>query len=485
MCYNIVSMSISKFELQDFRCFKERQELLFAIPNPNIVGSGLTYIVGENNSGKTTLLEAMHFSNRLGVEASTLRSSDAKSPNTHFTFFDEGGYIIQDLHRRRDRAYSLMDRADGEHGVLADLVFIPSRRYWNPRVLNRHNIDSARANIGNYSSSLRRLMDQGDSSQIADVFYSIEEDDTFYSEYISIMKQIFPDFESFTVRSEDYIYIAYEMSDGHEHRADFLGDGIASIMRIAAHLVLRQSTNEVLIIDEPELSLHPVAKKRLIKMLAKKAMTQQIVLATHEPYFVVWEYIKNGAKVNCVRKDKETHESTIYTLGDFSRYRGIANAGNWQQPYLADIVSREIFFCDNILFVEGQEDVGLLKDKVDDGINIFGYGVRGFSNFKYALTLAQDMELRKVGAIIDNGNAESSIYNDLMNEFSDYCVIKWDRNDIRDKTGSFPMANSGEPDLDAAKQPKNGYFDENGNFKVNDFGDFYEKIEQINSYFNQ
>ena len=446
--YNI-SMPISKFELQDFRCFKERQELLFAIPNPSMEGSGLTYIVGENNSGKTTLLEAMHFSDRRGLESSTLRSSDAKSPDTHFTFYNENSSIIQDLRRRRDRSYSLVNCSNGEPGALDDLVFIPSRRYWSPRVLNRYNINNARANIGNYPSSLRRLMDQGDSSQIADIFYSIEEDDLSYSSYISTMKQIFPDFESFTVRSEDYVYIAYETTDGHEHRADFLGDGIASIMRIVAHLVLYQNDNrnEILIIDEPELSLHPVAKKRLIRLLGKRSMTQQIVLATHEPYFIVWDYIKNGARVNCIRKNNETHESTIFTLGNFSRYCGIVNAGNWQQPFLADVVSREIFFCDNILFVEGQEDVGLLVGKVDSKINLFGYGVRGFSNFKYALNLAHDIGLSKVGAIIDNGRAETSTYRELKAAFPDYCIVQWDRNDIRDKTGGFLMTESGEPDF--------------------------------------
>ncbi len=48
----------SKFTIQGFRSFKEKQELQLAIPNGK-VGSGLTYIVGPNNTGKTTIIEGL------------------------------------------------------------------------------------------------------------------------------------------------------------------------------------------------------------------------------------------------------------------------------------------------------------------------------------------------------------------------------------------------------------------------------------------
>ena len=35
---------------------------------------------------------------------------------------------------------------------------------------------------------------------------------------------------------------------------------------------------------------------------------------------------------------------------------------DWQKPNLLDVVAREVFFADDVIFLEGQEDVGLLKN---------------------------------------------------------------------------------------------------------------------------
>ena len=51
-------MSLQKLELRGLREFATLQELSFAIPNGN-VGSGLTTLVGPNNSGKSTVVEAL------------------------------------------------------------------------------------------------------------------------------------------------------------------------------------------------------------------------------------------------------------------------------------------------------------------------------------------------------------------------------------------------------------------------------------------
>lgn len=68
-----------------------------------------------------------------------------------------------------------------------------------------------------------------------------------------------------------------------------------------------------------------------------------------------------------------------------------------------DVASKEIFFQDNVLFVEGQEDVGLLQHYFEDkDIKLFGYGVRGYDQFKLAFKLAKDLGIKKACVLIDS-----------------------------------------------------------------------------------
>lgn len=48
-----------QISISGFRGFGVKQTLEFALPYNNIPGSGLTIIVGGNNTGKTTIIESI------------------------------------------------------------------------------------------------------------------------------------------------------------------------------------------------------------------------------------------------------------------------------------------------------------------------------------------------------------------------------------------------------------------------------------------
>ena len=155
-------------------------------------------------------------------------------------------------------------------------------------------------------------------------------------------------------------------------------------------------------------------------------------------------------------------------MGDYSKYKNLINGANWQQPFLMDVVAKEVFFHDNILFVEGQEDVGLLKQSGDisDEVNLFGYGVRGKDSFEFALQLAQDLGIKKAAVILDSGESEKNIKSKLDEKFTDnelsYKIIQWNKEDIRDKK---PIN----------LKKKEGYFTEKGDKKSGDELDDYSE----------
>ncbi len=144
-----------------------------------------------------------------------------------------------------------------------------------------------------------------------------------------------------------------------------------------------------------------------------------------------------------------------------------------------DAVAKEIFFLENVLFLEGQEDVGLLRSRFDPDIQIFGYGVRGYKNFEFAFELPKDLGIKKALAIIDSPeNTEQTNENDVKKSLEKkyisqgYKVVQWNKSDIRDKKKYI-------------SNRKIGYFDERGQLKgINELDDFTEKIKAVNNYFH-
>ena len=52
-------MAIKTLSIEGFRGFSRRIDIDFSVPDGVNPGSGLTVLVGANNSGKTTVLEAL------------------------------------------------------------------------------------------------------------------------------------------------------------------------------------------------------------------------------------------------------------------------------------------------------------------------------------------------------------------------------------------------------------------------------------------
>jgi len=467
ICGKQTKMNYAKFSISDFRCFSTEQSLYFGIPQSNKIGSGITYIVGSNSSGKTTLIEGLWINDQVKIRSSEKRT--ACGPK--FCLYDDQGGLIRQVCSLRENSYTLKEEPKAAPNELFEII--SSRRHWQ-------STTSGQQTSAAVLDTTRGLDPRNQQNNVAtaSILKDIERDNTKYSEFTALVKKIIPEFTKWAVAYEDHEYIEYTSNEGIKHKTDFLGDGVISIIRILAHLYEPRQSG--IIIDEPELSLHPLAQKKLIKLIAEYARQRQIIISTHSPCFVSWEYIKNGAVLNRVAKINDT-SSEIYTIKDFGKYEKFTHGSNWQQPYLMDMVSKEIFFQDNILFVEGQEDVGLLEHEfMNKDINFFGYGVRGFQNFQFAFQLANDLGINKACALIDSpsdlddGNNENIVKSDLENKFVRYKVVQWERTDIRDK-----------PPATKLTKEKIGYFTDKGKKKTaNQLGDFYTKIGEIEDYFN-
>ncbi len=462
---------LTKFSLSNFRCFYDEQYLEIAVFDADKGLHGLTYILGKNNTGKTSVLEALRF--RPYTPFDYLRDSDLHTGDAFFFKTYQDGKLVQHLVPLRENTAIIKNLS---LNTIDDYIVVPSRRYWSPRVENQNpDLESIRVNDSN-NSRLRQLQDSYYNSQVASMLSQIERDDTLYKKACSEIRKVFPDFHSYTTARGDSIELSYNEENGVKHRADFLGDGVVSVMRIVANL-LSGAKDTPLIVDEPELSLHPDAKRRLAKLLFDHSAERQIIICTHSPEMIEWEYIEGGAKVN--RIVKSGNESKIFHLGDPAKYKAIfkSSKNDWQKPYIFDMAAKEIFFMDNILFLEGHEDMALLRRAGDlsSSINIFGYGVGGYQLFEPCLEMAKDLGVEKAAILIDNGDEETKKKRELATRYPNYKVIQWLRRDIRDKK-----------DRKNGKIIKIGYFTEAGELKQkHKLRDYYKVIKRLNDYFDQ
>ena len=298
-----------------------------------------------------------------------------------------------------------------------------------------------------------------------------------FNEY---MKKIFPHFSDWGIDSRnnnDFIY--YETWDWVVHSTDQLGKGVLSLFLICGHLVA--SHDSILLIDEPELALHPQMQKRLALLLSEEAKTRQIIVCTHSPYFINWNDYLNWAKFIRLNKDNDK-QCKVYQLNSEPNTYSITPGviGDWQKPQLLDIAAKEIFFAEKILFVEGQEDVWLIKKFAKDenitlNFEIFGYGSWWATNIKRFLCMAKDLWFTKAWALYDWDKRTD--WEESQTEFSWFKIIILSAADIRDKNAVYDST------WNAIEPAKEGIFNSHGKIKEATKIEFKDILSQFNLYF--
>ena len=142
---------------------------------------------------------------------------------------------------------------------------------------------------------------------------------------------------------------------GQYHTTDGLGEGIVSLLFIVDALY-DSEPGQLIVIDEPELSLHPIFQRRLARLFAEYAKDRQIVYATHSPHFVDFQFVVDGAAVARVHKCdnrcvvSQLSPETAQSLGGLLK--------DDHNPHILGLDAREALFReDGVIVVEGQEDV--------------------------------------------------------------------------------------------------------------------------------
>jgi predicted ATP-dependent endonuclease of OLD family len=450
--------------INNFKGVYESQSISFAAPK-GVRGSGLTVLVGSNNSGKSTVFDAMLKLNEHGK----IFRDERSDRETRISFSKDNGEetVVSNI----SGGSQLSITGESPYSV-NDFEFISSRRHWN------HRFNGETSYRDYHQQRFREGRVIGSDGGLGGLLARVNKDKATRAKFNEFIITVLPNFNSWTLDSDDTgDFIEYKTKGGASHKANLFGDGLISLFRIGAHIV-NTNDEKVLIIDEPELSLHPQAQRKLAAQLSLLSSNKQIVLATHSPHFVNWNDLENGSKIVKVRKKQDRKTEFFQLKNEASYYKKMLTfASDWTKPQLLDSVAKELFFSEGITFVEGQEDVGLIaaflkNENISLNFDIHGYGSGGANNIPFFLEMAEDLGIQ-AGAIFDGDKSKEA--EECTKRFPLFKIRSLSTPDIRDKYDDTSSSKS--------TPSKIGIFDKSGGIKPQYKSEFEGIIREFNQYF--
>lgn len=169
--------------------------------------------------------------------------------------------------------------------------------------------------------------------------------------------------------------------------AEDMSSGAIQILLLITQIVLSEDNADLLIIEEPELHLHPGAEKEifdLIRDVADEVNGPQIIVSTHSEVFV--DNII-GDNIVSVNKDRETILDKV-------------DSTSWDESVALGIDKSSLVQSDTVVFVEGRTDKAILE--------------------QFAKSLSKPLENNGIEVIIGNGDELKSggRYVDILRQLS-------------------------------------------------------------------
>lgn len=458
---------LKKISINGLRGFGENETIDFSLPNEK-EGSGLNIIVGPNNTGKTTIIEAIKYFN---LEKTNISFSEGKRNVRNNNRID----IIYCDEKEQQTEIHTVDTGGSQVNTIGTLdinkipYVLPSRRYVE---YNMHN-SSFFSDRNTYSINLINNS-KNRTSYLNQFEQRIFKWQNNKKDFDKILKKIIIEPFDWNIEQNDEgaYYIKIIFSDNSiSHTREGIGDGYWSIFTIVDSLY-DSKKNDLIVIDEPELSLHPAFQKRVIKLLLEYSKDRQIIITTHSPYFISLDAIVNGGQLIRSYKDDLANIKTSSILDVDRRFiQGLIT--NLNNPHILGLEAKELFFIeDNIIITEGQEDV-IIIPKICSELNLelnaslFGWGAGGAENISKVLNMLHNLGYKKVTAIFDGDKKEE--YTRCCEKFKNYNIKILSKDDIRDKD-------------EVHKEKKVGITTKSGKIKNENKSEFIKLINEINDY---
>ena len=295
-----------RLESVTIRRFKRLQEVIIPLTESTI-------IVGANNAGKSSVLQAIHFavavaqSSKLagGVswaadkyELSISPIQLLYSPVADVLSLASGGTLVEDRAQRIQIQFN-------EAGGISSTVSIRRGRNRNIaiEILGR-DLGERLQNLANpfsvYApglagvpreesylplSIIRRVVARGDANlALRNVLFQLSRDTDKWEQFLGDMRTLFPHIAmsvDFNDQTDEHIRATFATSGGPRLPLDAAGTSILQASQILSYVALFQP--RILILDEPDSHLHPDNQRALCDLVFRIAQDRnfQAIISTH------------------------------------------------------------------------------------------------------------------------------------------------------------------------------------------------------------
>lgn len=353
-------MFIKEIKIKNFRLFPADTWFeinTFNVPNEKDEGTGINLFVGENGLGKTTLLDALALP-LLSYKAENFTLDDFNDPNkeTLIEIFSEhdfefAGIFPKTKYKAKGFSFEAKLRSRGAKTYLSSTVvndqkYIKADNQKNPKeespdlrtnvnnpfignrfnendilFLDRNRIYQIRS--GMYSATrFDRLMEdfnyqyikkENNPFDINNQLQSISDDmeNSFLNKAIDKFQEISGIELSvcFLNNWKPYEKAFFSMLKENKQQIPLerLGAGYEMIFSLLYSFFLSKQSNKqlIILIDEPELHLHPKLQGDFVKVLLEFSKSAQIFLTTHSPLLVKQFLYNKKISPHCLVKESE------------------------------------------------------------------------------------------------------------------------------------------------------------------------------------
>jgi predicted ATPase len=304
-------------------------------------------IIGENGVGKTTILEIIYnliISNtsftsednefnqcRLGIqlhkeELNSVNSTNASLREPTFKEIDE--IVINSVGESKklniDKIHQFYSNGTklGFKGF-SQVVYLPTdvnfKKYKveTPRKIENHNEIGVILDSNEMSVSLKEYLVNNHYKDLEDI--SIGEKPYRIEKFRDLYNSFFHEKEFLGVKDFEPMFKVKE--SGEMHSADELSAGEKQIFFRGGSLLQLNLENSIILIDEPELSLHPEWQQKILNFYRNIGKNNQIIIATHSPHIVsdckreeVRVLFKENGRVAVKEDVEETYGWTVEQL---------------------------------------------------------------------------------------------------------------------------------------------------------------------------
>ena len=255
-------MAIKRLSIQGLRGFATQHSVDFSIPNGSY-GSGITVLVGPNNGGKSTVIESIRALSIAKEQSFTVGKRNQKAGDKvqiSLVGEDNNSWKLKTVNSGGSECVLIKN---GDPIPQNSIFVLPSRRFFNP--MFSKGMHSREQHIG--SSGLPTIRSSA-LNEFSNRLFQIQKN---REEFDNVLGKVLTPVPKWTIDQSDggQYFLKYDM-DGSYHNSDGLGEGIISLFFIIDALY-DSKPGHVIVIDEPELSLHPPFQRRLSGLLGKYA----------------------------------------------------------------------------------------------------------------------------------------------------------------------------------------------------------------------